>query len=48
MQRLGVGRTVMGELELALGLAHFALRRMGRSDDDDDAAVDELRLAARA
>lgn len=28
MQRLGVGRTVMGELELALGLAHFAPRRM--------------------
>ena len=48
MRGLGVGRTVMGELELALGLAHFALRKMGRSDDDADLLIDEMRTAARA
>lgn len=43
MQRLGVGRAVMGEQELALGLAHFALRSMGRSDDCADEVVAALR-----
>jgi len=43
MLRLGVGRSVMGEQELALGLAHFAMQRMGCSDDQADAVVARLR-----
>ncbi len=44
---LGVGRAVMGELELALGMAHYALIALGRSDDDADGAVAKLRESAR-
>lgn len=38
-----VGRAVMGERELAYGLAHFALQAMGRSIDEADMAVLDLR-----
>lgn len=43
LRQLQVGRVVMGEKELALGIAHFSLMTMGRSDDDADRAVQELR-----
>ena len=44
--RLGVGRTVMGERELALAMAHYALLSLGRTDDEADSAVAALREAA--
>jgi CPA2 family monovalent cation:H+ antiporter-2 len=43
LRSLQVGRVVMGEKELALGIAHFSLMTMGRSDDEADRAVLELR-----
>jgi len=43
LRQLQVGRVVMGERELALGIAHFSLMAMGRSDDDADRAILELR-----
>lgn len=43
LRQLQVGRVVMGEKELAFGMAHFALMAMGRTDDDADRAVEELR-----
>ena len=46
-ERLRVGRTVMGERELALGMAHYALLSLGRTDDEADSAVATLREAAR-
>jgi len=33
----------MGERELALSMAHYALVQMGRTDDEADATVDEMR-----
>jgi monovalent cation:H+ antiporter-2, CPA2 family len=47
LERLDVGRAVMGERELALGMAHYSLLSLGRSDDDADAAVAAIRDAAR-
>jgi monovalent cation:H+ antiporter-2, CPA2 family len=47
-EELGVGRVVMGERELALGMAHYALLSLGRSDDEADEAVSHLRAAAGA
>jgi monovalent cation:H+ antiporter-2, CPA2 family len=43
LQAQDVGRVVMGERELAYGIAHFALMTMGRSDDEADRAVTALR-----
>ena len=43
LERLGVGRAVMGEHELALGMAHYALVSLGRTDDEADQAVTALR-----
>ena len=48
LEGLHVGRAVMGERELALGMAHYALLSLGRTDDEADAAVGALREAARA
>jgi CPA2 family monovalent cation:H+ antiporter-2 len=47
LEGLQVGRAVMGERELALGMAHYALLSLGRTDDEADAAVAALRDAAR-
>jgi CPA2 family monovalent cation:H+ antiporter-2 len=47
-ERLAVGRAVLGERELALGMAHYALLSLGRSDDEADAAVGVIRAAAVA
>ena len=38
-----VGRVVMGEQEMAYGIAHYALMQMGRSDDEADERIAELR-----
>ncbi len=46
--RLGVGRTVMGERELALAMTHYALLSLGRTDDEAASAVAALREAAGA
>jgi len=42
-ERLGVGRVVMGERELALGMAHYAILSLGYGDDVADRRVDALR-----
>jgi CPA2 family monovalent cation:H+ antiporter-2 len=47
LEGLEVGRAVMGERELALGMAHYALLSLGRTDDEADTAVEALRDAAR-
>jgi CPA2 family monovalent cation:H+ antiporter-2 len=46
LEQLQVGRAVMGERELALGMAHYALLSLGRTDDEADAAVEALRRTA--
>jgi hypothetical protein len=38
----------MGERELALGMAHYALLALGRTDDEADAAVSRLRANAQS
>jgi CPA2 family monovalent cation:H+ antiporter-2 len=43
LEKLGVTRAFMGERELALSMAHHTLMRMGRTDDEADATVDEMR-----
>lgn len=42
-ERLGVGRVVMGERELALGMAHYAVLSLGYGDETADRLVDALR-----
>jgi CPA2 family monovalent cation:H+ antiporter-2 len=42
-ERLGVGRVVMGERELAFGMAHYAIVSLGYGDDTADRLVDALR-----
>jgi CPA2 family monovalent cation:H+ antiporter-2 len=43
LESIGANRAFMGERELALSMAHHALMRMGRTDDEADATVDEMR-----
>jgi CPA2 family monovalent cation:H+ antiporter-2 len=43
LKQQDVGRVVMGEEELAYGIAHFSLMAMGRSDDEADERIAELR-----
>jgi monovalent cation:H+ antiporter-2, CPA2 family len=43
LQTRGVGRAFMGERELALSMAHYALMRMGRTDDEADDTIDAMR-----
>ena len=40
---LGVQRAFMGERELALSMAHYTLMRMGRSDDEADETIEDMR-----
>jgi len=47
LQRLGVGRVVMGERELAFGIAHYALMSVGRSDDEADDTIEAIRRGGR-
>jgi CPA2 family monovalent cation:H+ antiporter-2 len=43
LERHGVGLALIGEHELAFGLAHYTLMRMGSDDDQADAAIDAMR-----
>lgn len=43
LDRMGVGRTVLGERETALAMSHYALVSMGQTDDQADAAVEWAR-----
>ena len=43
LEERGVDRAFMGERELALSMAHYALMRMGHTDDEADATVDAMR-----
>jgi CPA2 family monovalent cation:H+ antiporter-2 len=45
-EKLGVGRVVMGEHELALGMAHYAVMSLGHGDDRADEVVETLRHTA--
>jgi CPA2 family monovalent cation:H+ antiporter-2 len=43
LERAGVTRAVMGERELAFGMAHYALRNLGFTDDQADGTIDTIR-----
>ena len=43
LEERGVDRAFMGERELALSMAHHTLMRMGQTDDEADATVDDMR-----
>ena len=45
LEKHGVNRTFMGERELALSMAHYALVFMGRTDDQADDVIDAMRRA---
>jgi CPA2 family monovalent cation:H+ antiporter-2 len=47
-EQLGVGRVVMGEHELALGMAHYAVMSLGHGDDRADEVVQQLRGSGRS
>jgi CPA2 family monovalent cation:H+ antiporter-2 len=47
LERHGVGRALIGEHELALGLAHYALMSMGCDEDQADATIDAIRRKPR-
>ena len=47
-ERLGVGRAVMGERELAFGMAHYALVSLGEGDDAADETILAIRRASVA
>ena len=43
LEKMGVGRAFMGERELALAMADYALRALGRREEDADRIVEGLR-----
>ena len=45
LEEHGVSRTFMGERELALSMAHYALMYMGRTDDEADTVIETMRRA---
>ena len=47
LQKRGVARAFMGERELALSMAHHALVRMGRTDDEADDTIEAMRRATQ-
>jgi CPA2 family monovalent cation:H+ antiporter-2 len=47
-EKLGVGRAFMGERELAVGMAHYALRTLECSQQEADDAVDAVRRGLAA
>ncbi|MEO8430074.1 MAG: YbaL family putative K(+) efflux transporter [Acidobacteriota bacterium] len=47
-RKLGVGRAFMGEHELALGMAHYALLSLGRTDDEADETLEAMRAETPA
>jgi CPA2 family monovalent cation:H+ antiporter-2 len=46
LEQHGAGRVIMGERELALGMAHYALLSLGQTDDAADETLKAIRLAA--
>ncbi len=44
LKQMDVGQVLMGERELAYGITHVALKTMGRTEEDADRAVSELRV----
>jgi CPA2 family monovalent cation:H+ antiporter-2 len=48
LERQGVGMAVMGERELALGMAEYALRSLGLSEDRARLVVQGLRVSGEA
>ena len=42
---VGVGRTFMGERELALSMARYALVSLGRTEEQADTTIDQMRRA---
>jgi len=46
-ESLGVSKAIMGERELAFGMAYHSLRSLGVDDDSADSVVEELRGGAR-
>jgi len=48
LERQGVGMAVMGERELALGMAEYALRSLGLSEDKARLVVQDLRASGEA
>ncbi|HJR42312.1 MAG TPA: YbaL family putative K(+) efflux transporter [Gemmatimonadaceae bacterium] len=43
LERLGIGRAVLGEHELALSLVHYSIVSVGFTDDQADQTVEEMR-----
>jgi CPA2 family monovalent cation:H+ antiporter-2 len=43
LEQQGVGRAVMGERELALGMAYYSLIKLGQTDDQADGTIETLR-----
>lgn len=48
LERQGIGMAVMGERELALGTADYALRSLGLSEDKVRLVVQSLRVSGEA
>jgi CPA2 family monovalent cation:H+ antiporter-2 len=48
LEKMGVGRVFMGERELALGMAQYVLRVLGRSDEEAERTVERMRHEGRA
>jgi monovalent cation:H+ antiporter-2, CPA2 family len=48
LERQGVGLTLMGERELALGMMHYALRSLGLPEDETRLVVQGFRVSAEA
>jgi CPA2 family monovalent cation:H+ antiporter-2 len=46
-ESLGVSKALMGERELAFGMAYYSLRSLGVDDDRADEVVEQLRGGAR-
>jgi CPA2 family monovalent cation:H+ antiporter-2 len=48
LEQIAVGRVVMGERELALSMTHYALRSLGRSEQEADDTIQGLRQGVSA
>ncbi|MGH7554544.1 MAG: NAD-binding protein, partial [Longimicrobiales bacterium] len=47
LEKLGVQRAFMGERELALSMAHYVLMQMGKTDDEADETIENMRRATQ-
>lgn len=46
-ERMGVAKALMGERELAFGMAYHSLRSLGYEDDRADDVIQQLRFGGR-